>query len=206
MDAQDELGWDPKGPPQLLAMEGALTPEGGVAAWRTEMWLPKATASLPSMPLLGPEAAGIAQTPGIVTGLISQNGNPPYAFANQEVVVHWIKDAPLRPSNLRAPGKIANGFAVESFTDELAAVARRDALDFRAGARRSTRHRSPETGRGAHRPGVPGPRRRRRAGAPGLHPLQEQRDGWRSRSKRKSRNPRARYACGAWVARTIAGW
>jgi CO/xanthine dehydrogenase Mo-binding subunit len=45
--------------------------------------------------------------------------------------VHWLKDAPLRPSNLRAPGKIANGFAVESFTDELAAAARRDALEFR---------------------------------------------------------------------------
>ena len=29
--------------------------------------------------------------------------------------------APLRPSNIRAPGKVANGFAVESFVDELAA-------------------------------------------------------------------------------------
>ena len=128
---EDELGWDPKGPPQLLAIEGALGEDGRIAAWRTEMWLPKATASLPNMPLLGPEAAGLAQTPGITTGLISQNGNPPYAVANQEVVVHWLKDAPLRPSNLRAPGKIANGFAVESFTDELAAAARRDAVDFR---------------------------------------------------------------------------
>jgi len=128
---EDELGWDPKGPPQLLAMEGALGEDGGIAAWRTEMWLPKATANLPNIPLLGPEAAGIVQAPGIATGLISQNGNPPYAVAHQEVVVHWLKDAPLRPSNLRAPGKIANGFAVESFTDELAAAARRDALEFR---------------------------------------------------------------------------
>ena len=130
----DELGFDPKGPPQLLALEGALHDDGTVAAWRTEMWLPKATANLPNMPLLGPEAAGIAQPPGISTGLISQNGNPPYAVANQVVRVHWLKDAPLRPSNLRAPGKIANGFAVESFTDELAAAARRDALEFRLAA------------------------------------------------------------------------
>ncbi|HQR11177.1 MAG TPA: molybdopterin-dependent oxidoreductase [Casimicrobiaceae bacterium] len=127
----DELGWDPKGPPQLLAIEGAVGSDGIIAAWRTQMWLPKATASLPNMPLLGPQAAGMVQTPGITTGLISQNGNPPYAVANQEVVVHWLKDAPLRPSNLRAPGKIANAFAVESFTDELAAVARRDTLEFR---------------------------------------------------------------------------
>lgn len=127
----DELGWDPKGPPQLLALEGALSDDGAIAAWRTEMWLPKATANLPNIPLLGPEAAGIPQRPGISTGLISQNGNPPYAVAHQEVVVHWLKDAPLRPSNLRAPGKIGNGFAVESFADELAAMARRDALEFR---------------------------------------------------------------------------
>ncbi|HVJ72421.1 MAG TPA: molybdopterin cofactor-binding domain-containing protein [Casimicrobiaceae bacterium] len=128
---QDELGWDPKGPPQLLALEGALGDDGRIAAWRTEMWLPKATAQLPNIPLLGPESAGMPQAPGLSTGLISQNGNPPYAVAHQDVVVHWLKDAPLRPSNLRAPGKIANGFAVESFTDELAAAAGRDALEFR---------------------------------------------------------------------------
>jgi nicotinate dehydrogenase subunit B len=128
---EDEHGWDPKGPPQLLALEGALDADGKIAAWRSELWLPKATANLPNMPLLGPMAAGIAQPMGITTGLISQNGNPPYAVANQEVVVHWLKDAPLRPSNIRAPGKVANGFAVESFTDELAAAAKRDAFEFR---------------------------------------------------------------------------
>jgi nicotinate dehydrogenase subunit B len=127
----DELGWDPKGPPQLLALEGGLAADGSIAAWRTEMWLPKSTANLPSMPLLGPQAAGIAQAPGIVTGLISQNGNPPYAVPNQEVRVRWLKDAPLRTSNLRSPGKPANAFAVESFTDELAAAARRDPVEFR---------------------------------------------------------------------------
>ena len=31
------------------------------------------------------DAAGIAQTPGITTGLISQNGDPPYAVPHQEV-------------------------------------------------------------------------------------------------------------------------
>ena len=128
---EDEHGWDPKGPPQLLSLDGALTADGKISAWRTEMWLPKATASLPNMPLLAPEAAGIAQTQGITTGLISQNGNPPYAVANQEVLVHWIRTSPLRPSNIRAPGKVANCFAVESFTDELAAAAGRDALAIR---------------------------------------------------------------------------
>jgi CO/xanthine dehydrogenase Mo-binding subunit len=128
---EDELGWDPKGPPQLLALEGAVGDDGRIAAWRTEMWLPKATANLPNLPLLALDAAGVAQTPGITTGLISQNGDPPYAVPHQEVVVHWLKTAPLRPSNFRAPGKVANCFAVESFTDMLAAAARRDPVEFR---------------------------------------------------------------------------
>jgi CO/xanthine dehydrogenase Mo-binding subunit len=131
---EDEHGWDPKGPPQLLALDGALDADGRLVAWRTEMWLPKATANLPNMPLLAPLAAGIAQPVGISTGLISQNGNPPYAVAHQEVEVHWLKDSPLRPSNIRAPGKVGNGFAVESFTDELAAAATRDPLQFRIAA------------------------------------------------------------------------
>lgn len=128
---EDEHGWDPKGPPQLLALEGALGPDGKIAAWRTEMWLPKATAGLPNIPLLAPEAAGIAQPQGISTGLISQNAGPPYAVPNVEVLVHWLKDSPLRPSNIRAPGKIANSFAVESFFDDLASAAGKDPLQFR---------------------------------------------------------------------------
>jgi nicotinate dehydrogenase subunit B len=127
----DEHGWDPKGPPQLLALEGALAGDGSIAAWRSEMWVPRATANLPNVPLLGPQDAGIVQTPGLSTGLISQNADPPYAVANVDVLVHWLKDSPLRPSNIRAPGKIANVFAVEAFTDELAAKAKSDPLEFR---------------------------------------------------------------------------
>jgi nicotinate dehydrogenase subunit B len=128
---EDELGWDPKGPPQLLSLEGTLDADNRIAAWRTEMWIPKATAGLPNIPLLGPEAAGIAQAQGMSTGQIMQNGDPPYAVPNVEVLIHWLKDAPLRPSNIRAPGKIANSFAVESFFDELAIRAGRDAVAMR---------------------------------------------------------------------------
>jgi CO/xanthine dehydrogenase Mo-binding subunit len=138
---EDEHGWDPKGPPQLLALDAGLDAQGKLFAWRTEMWLPKATANLPSMPLLAPQAAEIAQPLGISTGLISQNGNPPYAVADQEVQVHWLKDSPLRPSNIRAPGKVGNGFAVESFMDELAAEAKRDPLQFRLDALKDPRGR-----------------------------------------------------------------
>ncbi|MBL8701999.1 MAG: xanthine dehydrogenase family protein molybdopterin-binding subunit [Alphaproteobacteria bacterium] len=136
---EDEHGWDPKGPPQLLAISASLGPDGGIGAWRTEMWLPKATANLPNIPLLGPADAGIVQRQGISTGLISQNASAPYVSPNTEVVVHWLEDSPLRPSNIRAPGKIANSFAVESVVDELAFAAGRDPLEFRLAGLRDPR-------------------------------------------------------------------
>lgn len=128
---QQEHGWDPKGPPQLLALRAAVDERGQVAGWETRAWLPVSTANLPSLPMLAAEAARIAQPEGRATGLIFQNIDPPYPFPNVDAVVHWIADAPLRTSPIRAPGKIANTFAVESFTDEIAAVAGVDPVAFR---------------------------------------------------------------------------
>lgn len=127
----DELGWDPKGPPQLIELRAALDGEKRIAAWEAEMWVPLATANLAHVPLLGPADAGITQPAGQAVGLISQNANPPYAAANVKVAAHWLADAPLRPSNIRAPGKVANCFAVECFVDQLAASAGIDPLEFR---------------------------------------------------------------------------
>ncbi|HJR05201.1 MAG TPA: molybdopterin cofactor-binding domain-containing protein, partial [Methylomirabilota bacterium] len=128
---QEEHGLDPKGPAQLLDLRAAVDKDGEIAAWETQAWLPIATANLPNIPLLSLDAAGLPQTPGRATGLIYQNIDPPYAMPNLNAVVHWVADAPLRTSPLRAPGKIANTFAVESFTDEIAALARVDPLEFR---------------------------------------------------------------------------
>jgi nicotinate dehydrogenase subunit B len=127
---EDEHGWDPKGPPQLLDISGAVG-GGRILDWRTEMWLPQTTRGLPDIPLLAPQAAGLDQVRGLNPGLISQNGDPPYAAENVQVLVHWLKDAPLRPAPLRSPGKPANCFAVESFVDELAAAAGVDPVEFR---------------------------------------------------------------------------
>ena len=127
---EDEHGWDPKGPPQLLAISGAVA-GGLIVDWRTEAWLPRTTKGLPSIPLLGPAAAGLDDVQGLNPGLISQNCDPPYAAENVLVLVHWLQDAPLRPAPLRSPGKPANSFAVESFVDELAAAAGVDPVEFR---------------------------------------------------------------------------
>jgi CO/xanthine dehydrogenase Mo-binding subunit len=126
---QDEHAWDPKGPQQLLDMRAGLDAQGNIAAWEAEMWLPMNKPG--SRPLLSVDAAGIAQDHGQGAGLMTQNADPPYAAPNVRVVAHYLKETPLRPSNLRAPGKIANVFAVEAFTDELAAAAGVDPVEYR---------------------------------------------------------------------------
>jgi nicotinate dehydrogenase subunit B len=128
---QDELGWDPKGPPQLLDISGAVDASGRILEWRTEMWLPQSTRGLPDIPLLAPAAAGLDNVHGLQPGLISQNADPPYAADRVQVLVHWLEDAPLRPAPIRSPGKPANCFAVESFTDELALAGGLDPIEFR---------------------------------------------------------------------------
>src|SRR3989440_9943527 len=128
---QEEHGLDPKGPAQLLELRAVVDAENEAMGWETQAWLPIATANLPNIPLLSLDAAGIPQTPGRSTGLIYQNIDPPYTLPNVNAVVHWLPDAPLRTSAIRAPGKIANTFAVESFVDEIAALTRVDPVEFR---------------------------------------------------------------------------
>jgi nicotinate dehydrogenase subunit B len=126
---QDEHGWDPKGPAQLHQLRGALDGNGNISAWETEMWVPDGPPG--ARALLGPESAQMPQTHGQGAGQMTQNLDPPYTVPNLRIVSHHLKDTPLRLSNLRAPGKIANIFAVESFADELAAAAGMDPVAFR---------------------------------------------------------------------------
>lgn len=128
---EDEHGWDPKGPPQLIDVSAAIDAQGNILDWRTDLWIPRATPGLPNTPLIGPRSAGIEQPVGISTGQIMQNGDPPYSPKNVNVTVHWLKDTPLRPAPIRSPGKPGNCFAVESFVDELAAAAKLDPIAMR---------------------------------------------------------------------------
>lgn len=126
---QDELAWDPKGPAQLLDMKGAIDAKGNITAWDVHMWLPSGPGG--DRALLGPDAAGMTQEHGQGAGLMTLNADTPYAAPNVRVVATNLKNTPLRLSNLRAPGKIANVFASEGFADELAAAAGMDAVAFR---------------------------------------------------------------------------
>ncbi len=128
---EDEHGFDPKGPPQLLDLRAALDANGNIAAWETEAWLPENTPNLRARPMLAFLAAGIPQPVGQSVAQVQGNAYPSYELPNMTATVHWTKTTALRPSNLRAPGKPGNTFAVECFIDELAAAAARDPLEFR---------------------------------------------------------------------------
>jgi CO/xanthine dehydrogenase Mo-binding subunit len=125
----DEHGWDPKGPAQLLDMRGGIDASGNIVAWDAEMWVPGGPPG--DRALVGPDLAGMMQGHGQNAGAMTQNADPPYAVANIRVLSHNLKETPLRLSNLRAPGKIANVFAAEGFTDEMAVAAKMDAVAFR---------------------------------------------------------------------------
>jgi len=128
---EDELAFDPKGPPQLIDVAAAIDAGGAILDWRTDLWIPETTKGMPYIPLIGPTDAGLDDVKGMNPGLIAGNADPPYRAASMSMHAHWLKDTPLRPAPLRGPGKPGNCFAVESFADELAAAARVDPLEFR---------------------------------------------------------------------------
>ena len=128
---EDEHGWDPKGPPQLLDLRATLGVDGEITAWETVAMVPANSPSQPDIPLVAAVAAGLDDGRGLFAGLLSLNADAPYAVANMRAEIRWQATTPLRPSNLRAPGKIGNVFAVESFFDELAAAAGVDPLAYR---------------------------------------------------------------------------
>src|SRR6185436_17184132 len=79
---EDEHGWDPKGPPQVLEVRGGIDADQRIVAWETQMWLP---ANVPGhRPFLAVDAAGMPQAHGRGAGQITQNGDPPYAAANAQ--------------------------------------------------------------------------------------------------------------------------
>ena len=128
---EDEHGWDPKGPPQLLDLRAAMDANGNIVSWESEAWLPVNTPNLFNRSMLAFAAAGIAQPEGQAVAQVQGNAYPPYTVPNLTGTVHWLKSTPLRASNLRAPGKLGNCYGVECFMDELAAAAKRDPLEFR---------------------------------------------------------------------------
>ena len=127
---EDELRWDPKGPPTLMDLQAGLAADGSVAGWTSQWWIPKTTELAP-IENLAATYAGIAQKPVLNPGNIHNNAVPSYGFANHDATLHRLDSTPFRPSWIRSPGRMQNTFAVECFMDECAAAAGADAVEYR---------------------------------------------------------------------------
>jgi nicotinate dehydrogenase subunit B len=126
---EDEHGWDPKGPPTLMDLQAGLDADGNVIAWYSQLYVPEGATG--NVKLVAAELAGLPHETGMVPGNVIQNTAIPYTFANVRTVAHRLAATPLRPSWIRAPGRMQNTFCNESFMDELAAAVGADPLEFR---------------------------------------------------------------------------
>ncbi len=125
----DEHGWDPKGPPTLIDLQGGLDASGNVTAWQSGFFIPNGDAG--TVPLLAAELAKRPYAALTSPGNITRDSDIPYGIANVRTTCHLLDRTPLRPSWIRTPGRMQNTFANESFMDELAAAAGADPLQFR---------------------------------------------------------------------------
>jgi CO/xanthine dehydrogenase Mo-binding subunit len=129
---EDEHGWEPKGPPQLITIRSGLDAQGQVTTWDyAEQTLPWTDARL--TPMLASRQTGIKPDEnGIALG---GGDGAPYVFSNRKAAaatIPWVMTPnPLRTANLRAPYSQARCFAAESQMDDMAAAAGVDPVEFR---------------------------------------------------------------------------
>ncbi len=105
---EDEHGWEPKGPAQLLTVRAAVDASGKVVAWdfldRSFPWTESG-----GQPLIASRQVGIkGEGQGALNG--TGGGGDTYTFENQRIVaaaIPWVQPdpTPLRTSPLRAPGR-----------------------------------------------------------------------------------------------------
>ena len=129
---EDEHGWEPKGPPQLITIRSGLDGQGKVTAWDyAERTLPWTDARL--SPMLASRQTGIK--PDENGFAIGGGDGTPYMFENRKATaatIPWMMNPnPLRTANLRAPYAQGRCFACESQMDEMAAAAAIDPVEFR---------------------------------------------------------------------------
>jgi CO/xanthine dehydrogenase Mo-binding subunit len=131
---QEEHGWEPYGSAMLMEAAAVLDGNGKISHWKYALWSDthstrpggKAENLLPAHYLEKPFPAG-GSTYG---GGAYRNSEPYYNFPNLDIKAHSFQ-GPLRVSALRSLGAFANIFAIESFMEEMAVAAGKDAYTFR---------------------------------------------------------------------------
>jgi len=125
----DEHGWDPKGPPTLIDMRANIDASGNITAWEGDFFIPQGAAGMVDL-----VAATLSNRPAdnkLSPGGIVNDSAIGYKIPNIKTVCRRLETTPFRPSWIRAPGRMQNTFANESFLDEIAAAINVDPLELR---------------------------------------------------------------------------
>jgi CO/xanthine dehydrogenase Mo-binding subunit len=117
-----------------------LDANGKIVDWNHELWSythstrpydPDGVNLTASWLIKDPHPPGPARNIPQPSGGSDRNALPLYMFPQQKVTNHLLLDSPIRTSALRGLGAYANTFALESFMDEMAALAGVDPVEFR---------------------------------------------------------------------------
>lgn len=135
---EQEHAWEPYGPGMVTSVKASLDAAGKIVDWRfsvrsnTHSMRPGTAGSLlAAQHIENPFAVPEPRPLPLPEGGGDRNAIPIYAFANAEVMHHFIAEMPLRVSAMRALGAYMNIFSIESFMDELATAAKADPMAFR---------------------------------------------------------------------------
>lgn len=136
----DELSWSPFGAAMRVELDGALDAEGNVVEWHHAVWSPPHLARpgfgdgvnlLAAQQIEPPHPPGPPNEAPRPYGGGDRNAVPLYTLGKRRITHHLLPQGPLRSSALRSLGAHCNVFAIESFMDELAALAGIDPVAFR---------------------------------------------------------------------------
>lgn len=136
----DEFAWEPFGSAMVMKLSAGLAAEGGVAEWQHEVWSnthndrPGAQGGvnlLAARYLAKPFIPAPVRPIPLPAGGADRNEVPLYDFPNRRIILHLVKEMPLRTSALRSLGAYGNVLAIECFMDELAAASGADPVEFR---------------------------------------------------------------------------
>lgn len=143
---QDDLSWPPFGSPMIMRLTGTLDGDRRLSSLQHEVWSyshvyqagRQFLTGAPGTGLLAAQYLGEPYSPykpadvgPELGGGGERNAVPIYDIPNLRVIKHFVQDMPLRMSSLRSLGAHGNVFALESFMDEAADLARTDPLEFR---------------------------------------------------------------------------
>jgi CO/xanthine dehydrogenase Mo-binding subunit len=135
---EQEHAWEPFGPAMVTRLKASLDGSGAISDWHFEVWSNThsmrpggAGSMLAAQHMAKPFAVPAPQPIPLPEGGGDRNAIPIYKFPNAQVVHHFIPDMPVRISAMRSLGAYHNVFSIESFMDELAALASADPVEFR---------------------------------------------------------------------------